>query len=172
MIIERYYDWIVLSHDVPRTKSHHAQVFAECVLCGTKKIIQFAQAKRGLSRNCGCLRSVNISKRTVERNTVHGLSGTRLHNIWKNVRQRCSNPKASGYKNYGGKGIRVTEEWGSYENFYSWAMANGYEDPLTIDRLDSSKDYEPNNCQWITKGENTAKRNKEYAMNKGGFLSL
>ena len=82
----------------------------------------------------------------------HG-TGTRLYEIWKGMRKRCNCPYRKEYKNYGAKGIRVCEEWDEYPRFREWATENGYTDDLTIDRIDHSKDYSPQNCRWTTRKE-------------------
>jgi hypothetical protein len=79
----------------------------------------------------------------------HGGRKTRLYNIWHMMRQRCWNPKASKYKNYGGKGVTITPEWNDFVVFRDWAMANGYDDTKQIDRIRSAGNYEPGNCQWL-----------------------
>lgn len=82
---------------------------------------------------------------------THGMTGTRIYKMWHNMRSRCKNPNASKYYLYGGKGIKVCNEWkNSFINFYNWATKNGYKDNLTIDRIDSNKNYEPNNCKFST----------------------
>ena len=73
------------------------------------------------------------------------------------MKQRCENPNRPCYKFYGGKGIKVTDSWSDYEMFSIWALANGYNENLTIDRIDSNKNYEPNNCVWIPMIENIKK---------------
>lgn len=84
-------------------------------------------------------------------NYKHGMRHTRIYNIWKSMRQRCSNPKCINYHNYGGKGVIVCDEWNnSFATFYTWATSNGYEDGLTIDRKDVKGNYEPSNCRWIS----------------------
>lgn len=80
----------------------------------------------------------------------HGQADTRLHIIWMSMRDRCSNPKHSRYPRYGGRGIKVCEEWHSFVPFYEWAIANGYDDTLTIDRVDPNGNYEPGNCRWVS----------------------
>lgn len=86
----------------------------------------------------------------------HG-KGTRLYNIWKNMRGRCANENRPDFKWYGGKGIKVCDEWDNFTIFRDWALNNGYTDELTIDRIDSNKNYEPSNCQWITQAKNSSK---------------
>lgn len=86
---------------------------------------------------------------------MHGLSRTRLYRIWIGMKGRCYNPNYIQYAYYGGKGIKVCDEWiqcgAGFLNFYQWAMKNGYNDSLSIDRIDPSMDYTPCNCRWADK---------------------
>jgi len=93
-------------------------------------------------------------------NTIHGDTkeggAVRLYRIWKGIKSRCFNPKQQNYKRYGGKGIKICDEWkNSYLTFKSWALANGYRHNLTIDRIDSDGNYCPENCHWLTLSENS-----------------
>ena len=106
-------------------------------------------------------------------NLKHGETGTRLHNVWIMMKQRCNNPKAGEYHRYGGRGVEVCDEWLSFSNFRDWALSNGY-DPnaprgkCTLDRIDNDGNYEPSNCRWIDmKGqmENRPKRGRYYEYN-------
>lgn len=97
----------------------------------------------------------------------HGMRHTRLYNIWRSMRQRCSNPNCINYHNYGGKGIKVCDEWNKFEIFYEWAMANGYTEELTIDRIDVNGNYEPSNCKWSSYKEqaNNKTNNRQIEFN-------
>lgn len=81
---------------------------------------------------------------------VHGLSKTPLYSVWQTMKQRCTNPHCRGYRWYGAKGITLCEEWQRPEPFYEWAISNGYEPGLTIDRINPSEGYSPSNCRWIS----------------------
>lgn len=95
-------------------------------------------------------------------NEYHGKSYTRLYNIWQGMKQRCTNPNNRNYKQYGGRGIEVCTKWDeSFKVFERWALRAGYADNLTIDRIDNNGNYEPKNCQWITRSENAKKRKED-----------
>lgn len=91
----------------------------------------------------------------------HGLSKTRLHMICAHMKDRCFNPASSDFNEWGGRGITICKEWlgeDGFINFYHWAMANGYSDGLTIERINNDGDYEAANCRWATKAEQTRNR--------------
>lgn len=124
--------------------------------CGKQLTVLGKNISTGKSTNCGCVQMANFhaSRRT------HGDSRTsRLYRIYNNMKTRCTNPNATHFKRYGGRGISVCRDWeSSYESFRDWAMTNGYEPHLTIDRINNDGNYEPTNCRWITQGENSRKR--------------
>lgn len=85
-----------------------------------------------------------------------GLSKTRIYSIFSGMKTRCYNKNCKRYKYYGAKGVKICEEWlNDIQSFIDWSMSNGYNDMLTIDRIDSDGDYCPENCRWISKAENT-----------------
>lgn len=75
----------------------------------------------------------------------------RLYLIWASMKTRCQNPAEPGYRNYGGRGIRVCDEWQEFEPFLKWAKANGYRKHLSLDRINNNGNYEPTNCRWATR---------------------
>lgn len=100
----------------------------------------------------------------------HGLSKTRLYRIWAGMKARCNNPDHPSFKYYGAKNIRVCNEWeNDFLLFRDWALSHGYEDNLTIDRIDPNGNYEPDNCQWLTLNENAART--KYSKTKSSYLA-
>lgn len=126
--------------------------------------------KDGTKKSCGCFRRENTARFNIETKTKHheGRTNSRLYTIWGNMKARCCNKNNAAYKNYGGRGITVCQEWqNDYATFKSWAINNGYSDNLTIDRIDVDGDYNPSNCRWTswTEQENnkTTNINIEYS---------
>lgn len=138
----------------PVGKNKGKGVMWECVCdCGNTIITCGSDLRRGKTRSCGCYAREKARDTCLRRNITHGMTGTRVFNIWVGMRKRCLNPKEPSYKNYGERGITICDEWLDFNNFYEWAITNGYNDSLTVDRIDVNGNYEPTNCRWATHKE-------------------
>lgn len=123
--------------------------------CGNIKIARSDALLSGATKSCGCLKKeqdkTNLDPQKI---TKHHLYNTRIYHIWQGMKARCDNPRNTRYHRYGGRGIKVCEEWeNDFKAFHDWAIANGYEETLTIDRIDNDKGYSPDNCRWSDKKE-------------------
>lgn len=125
--------------------------------CGNTVVVTGSDLKSGNTNSCGCYRS----DRDREVNLKHGLTHTNLYYVWSNVKDRCNNPRNKKYKDYGGRGIKVYEKWQhDFMSFYEWAIENGYEQGLSLDRANNDDGYYPWNCVWSTPTQqNRNKRN-------------
>lgn len=138
--------------------------------CGNVCEVRAYYLKTGGTRSCGCLRSeasAEKARRMGEANVKHGQSRRNkthpLFYVWYTMKARCKYPNHISYPNYGARGITVCDEWQEFESFYEWAMANGYKKGLEIDRIDCEGNYEPSNCRFVTRIENSRnKRNTAY----------
>lgn len=88
---------------------------------------------------------------------IHGQRPS-LYNSWQGMKGRCLREKNPKYKRYGGRGIKVCEEWMNIEGFYDWALKSGWKEGLSIDRINNDGNYEPSNCRWISHSENSRKK--------------
>ena len=125
--------------------------------CGNKIIVDVDNLKNNSTKSCGC-----ISKEKPAHIT-HGLTNTLLYGVWGGIKTRCLNKNYKKYKDYGGRGIIICDEWlNDFSSFYNWSIENGYKKGLTIDRIDVNRNYEPKNCRWTTQKvqQNNRRNNK------------
>ena len=115
--------------------------------CGNTNVVCTNNLKSGRIKSCGCLRDDKL----ISRNTKHGLSKSRVYHIWLSMKNRCYDKNAKAFCNYGARGISICDDWKVFDNFYKWAIANGYNDTLTIERVNVNDNYCPENCTWIPK---------------------
>ena len=113
--------------------------------CGNEKVVSSSDLKAGRIVSCGCRKS----KAARDCRGYHGHTKEPIYAMWSGMIQRCTNAKQPGFSEYGGRGIKVCEEWRDFRSFYDWAMSSGYEDGLSIERKDVNGDYCPENCTFI-----------------------
>jgi len=137
--------------------------------CGREVIIYSGALNNGATQSCGCLHLERIKKS----NSTHKKSNTLLYGVWSRMRNRCNNNNNQRYEYYGSRGITICSEWDNFQNFYDWAIKNGYSKNLTIDRIDNDGNYEPSNCRWATWGQQQNNRSDNiYLEYNGNKLSM
>lgn len=134
----------------------------KCVCsCGNITNVSSRNLQTGNTKSCGC--------KSTERKTKHGLWGSRIYKIWYGIRGRCYNAKSPNYSTYGGRGIIMCDEWkNDFMAFYKWSIEHGYDDNLSIDRIDVNGNYCSDNCRWVDRlTQENNKRNTNYVTYKG-----
>ena len=137
---------------------YHDRILNCVCECGNAKQVTKSNLTSGRTRSCGCLKNETLQNFDRQSHPKHGKTRTRLYRIWTHMRRRCTDPSDKAFRYYGARGIKVCREWDDFVAFQDWALANGYNNTLTIDRKDNDGDYTPHNCRWVTM--------KEQAINK------
>jgi hypothetical protein len=124
--------------------------------CGSEVVVRGADLTDGNTKSCGCL----MREIAAASNTTHGMRRSRLYRIWQQMKQRCKNPSHKRFSGYGGRGIKYDPSWEGFENFLA-DMGGGYEEHLSLDRIDNNRGYSKENCRWTTASvQNTNKRKR------------
>lgn len=138
--------------------------------CGKRTILSTGNLTTGNTKSCGCYKK----DRNASFFTKHKRTGTKLYRVWSSMKDRCFRENANQYRDYGGRGITVCNEWrNDFQTFYDWAISNGYKEGLTIERIDVNGNYCPENCTWIPrKHQSKNRRNCHYIFYKGETKTL
>lgn len=153
-----------------KNKGKKRQGVFVCPLCGKSFTGTISPINMGLRISCGCLQKY-IARKGL---STHGMSNKKIHNRWRGIKTRCYNPNAASYKNYGGRGIKMCDEWrNDFAAFYNYVMSlpNAMKDGYSVDRRNNDGDYEPGNVRWETRTIQTTNSRKR-GDNKSGYVGV
>lgn len=128
--------------------------------CGNVTRVRANSLLTGNTTSCGCGR--------IEAITKHNMTNTKLFNVWRTMKERCNNKSYRQYKDYGGRGISLCDEWEEFKPFMEWSLENGYKEGLSIDRIDNDGNYCPENCRWTTVRVQSRNRRANRILEYGG----
>lgn len=155
---------LVVIEPCGRSKDRHIMWLCRCD-CGNEVVVTASNLKKSNTKSCGCLRRERIK----ESHQTHGKTTTRLYGIWCDIKTRCLNPKNRAFSWYGDRGISVCDEWKEdFQSFYDWAMENGYEDDMSIDRINVNGNYCPENCRWVSMKTQANNRRSNHQLSLNG----
>lgn len=158
----------VISDLGTRDNGRRRYLIAECPVCLKSFEVEKSSLRAAGRKGCGC--SMKYAHRVKQ---IRTNIPTKLRTIYNGMKSRCHNERHKNYKNYGAKGIHMCEVWLNRSSaFFKWALSNGFNDNLTIDRIDASKGYSPENCQFITMQENIQKRRSITKLNPDMIKSI
>lgn len=160
-MIGKKFGQLTILEELPERKRREKVYKCQCE-CGAITYVIGSSLRNGNTKSCGCLSKLNHHR-------THDKTNTRLYRIYNNMKERCYNKQYQQYKDWGARGITICDEWlNDFMLFYDWAISNGYNDNLSIDRVDNSKGYSPDNCRWVTsKEQNRNKRSNIYLTYNG-----
>lgn len=157
---QRFGRWLVIERGKKEDKRAGGAYWLCKCDCGTEKEVSSFHLRNGTTLSCGC----GI--------VTHGLSYSPIRNIHRHMLERCYDKSSQAYKNYGGRGIVICNEWLDIKIFHEWAMASGYEKGLTIERMDNNGPYSPENCKWATMKEQQKNRRNNIFLTLNGETKI
>lgn len=150
--MEKYSNLTVIRKYKKFASGKYSRMYCDCRCdCGNERTMRYDSVVNGKTKMC-----VTCAKKVKRENTItHGFCGTRQYRIWLDMKQRCYNPNQPAYMYYGGKGVVMCDDWrDSFVIFNKWLENEGYNDLLTVDRIESDEGYNPENCRLISFREN------------------
>lgn len=157
------YGYLTVMGRAPQDTYYGSKWRCKCV-CGKECVVLSSNLRSGRQTSCGCIKTL----KAIQRNTTHGVSGNAIYTCWKDMIHRCENPRHASYPDYGGRGIKICEEWHEPKIFYDWSISHGWKKGLTLDRIDNDRDYEPSNCRWTTWEVQANNKRKNHSITYNG----